>query len=179
MVIEWREIPGVDGYKANSLGEIWSEDRDVVKQNKGTEYVARLKGKRLSPWMAGPYHYCCLGRSGPKTSVHRLVCAAFHGPPQPGQEVAHLDGDCLNNAPGNLRWVTHAENEQHKIAHGTYGRPRNFKKPWHQKRGTKPTRHPQADAIIRMRSEGASIADVAAALGMSKSGAANVIKNRL
>lgn len=44
--------------------------------------------------------------------VHRLVCAAFHGPaPFPNAEVDHLDGVKDNNAPNNLRWVTSKENK--------------------------------------------------------------------
>lgn len=35
--------------------------------------------------------------------VHKLVCAAFHGPrPFPGAVVMHLDEDNQNNTPENL-----------------------------------------------------------------------------
>ena len=137
-----------------------------------------LKGKKLKPWMANAYQYCQAG-AGVKTSVHRLVCMAFHGLPEGKQEASHLDGNPKNNAPSNLAWTSHSENEQHKKLHGTYARPKNFKKPWHKKRGTKQTKHPMADVISKMVDGGASVADVALFLNISKSGAYHVIKNRL
>lgn len=178
MEIEWRDIPIAPGYMANSLGEIWSKDRSVKKTIKGVERAFMLKGKKLKPWMANAYQYCQAG-AGVKTSVHRLVCMAFHGLPEGKQEASHLDGNPKNNAPSNLAWASHSENEQHKKLHGTYARPKNFKKPWHKKRGTKQTKHPMADVISKMVDGGASVADVALFLNISKSGAYHVIKNRL
>lgn len=177
--VVWKSIPGIDGYVANSLGEIWSTDRELVKRRAdGREYISLLKGKRLKPWLAGPYLYCSLGTQK-KTSVHRIICHAFHGAPFSKAEVSHLDGNPLNNQPCNLEWATHSENEQQKREHGTYARPRVFKKPWHKKRGPKQTRHPKADEILQMRAEGASIREVAEAIGMSKSGAVHIITYRL
>lgn len=55
-----------------------------------------------------------------KRLVHRLVCAAYHGPPPtPEHEVAHIDGVRVNCHASNLRWSTHRENEADKIVHGT------------------------------------------------------------
>lgn len=54
--------------------------------------------------------------------VHRLVCEAFHGPPNLlHRETAHLDGSRTNNSAANLKWVSHAENVAHKRLHGTHG----------------------------------------------------------
>lgn len=50
--------------------------------------------------------------------VHVLVAEAFIGPRPPGKVTRHLDGNQLNNARSNLRWGTHAENAQDRIAHG-------------------------------------------------------------
>jgi len=48
--VVWRSIPGIDGYVANSLGEVWSVDREVIKRRSdGSEYLARLKGRKLKP----------------------------------------------------------------------------------------------------------------------------------
>ena len=51
--------------------------------------------------------------------VHRLVCAAFHGPtPSPTHEVRHLNGNPQDNRPDNLAWGTRIENWADRIAHG-------------------------------------------------------------
>jgi len=43
--------------------------------------------------------------------VHRIVATAFHGePPNPLYVVDHIDSNCRNNRPDNLRWLTRLEN---------------------------------------------------------------------
>ena len=43
--------------------------------------------------------------------VHRIVCTAFHGePPDPKYVVDHIDTNCRNNRPENLRWLSRLEN---------------------------------------------------------------------
>ena len=43
--------------------------------------------------------------------VHRIVATAFHGsPPDPQYVVDHIDTNCRNNRPENLRWLTRLEN---------------------------------------------------------------------
>jgi len=43
--------------------------------------------------------------------IHRIVATAFHGdPPDPTFVVDHIDSNCRNNRPGNLRWLTRLEN---------------------------------------------------------------------
>lgn len=42
--------------------------------------------------------------------VHRIVATAFHGdPPTQKHVVDHIDTNCRNNRPENLRWVTRLE----------------------------------------------------------------------
>lgn len=45
--------------------------------------------------------------------VHRLVAEAFLGAPSEKQVVNHKDGNKLNNAVGNLEWVSYSENVNH------------------------------------------------------------------
>jgi hypothetical protein len=53
-------------------------------------------------------------------TFHRAVALAFLGnPPSAAHEVAHNDGDPRNNAPSNLRWATHADNNADRERHGT------------------------------------------------------------
>lgn len=168
---DWRPIPGHEFYEANSRGEIRSKDRTTTDGR-------RIRGRVLKPFQMPSGYWQVSVSQFEKRYAHRLICAAFNGSPLDGLEVAHLDGDRSNNRPSNLMWVTHAENEQQKKLHGTYARPRVFKQPHHKKRGPTPARHPEADTILTMRGDGATIAQIANYLGMSKSGAAGVLKSR-
>lgn len=60
----------------------------------------------------------------PGETVHRIVCATFHGaPPFAGAQVRHLDGNLANNHADNLAWGTCAENHADRRGHGrTLGR---------------------------------------------------------
>ena len=52
-------------------------------------------------------------------NVHRLVCMAFHGMPNPPSlQVRHLDGNPEHNKPENLAWGTQEENWQDRRVHG-------------------------------------------------------------
>ena len=56
------------------------------------------------------YHVIGLHKNGKRHwfSVHRLVCATFHGLPGPGQLVVrHGDGCRDNNVADNLKWGTY------------------------------------------------------------------------
>ena len=50
--------------------------------------------------------------------VHRLVAAAFLTPNSGGLTVNHKNGSKLDNTPGNLEYLTAAENIRHAIATG-------------------------------------------------------------
>lgn len=49
--------------------------------------------------------------------AHRLVCEAWHGPPPPGGQVAHWDGNRTNNHFRNLRWTTTSGNSADRVRH--------------------------------------------------------------
>lgn len=52
--------------------------------------------------------------------VHRLVALAFLGDaPEGFPHVRHLDGDPLNNRPGNLAWGNPKQNAEDRTIHGT------------------------------------------------------------
>ena len=106
---EWRAVPGLERYAVSSRGR-----------------VCGLYGRLLSPWKAGSarqYLYVDLGTRR-RATVHALVCEAFHGPkPSPDHEVAHTNGDSMDNSAGNLRWATRLENVADQIRHGTLHAP--------------------------------------------------------
>lgn len=93
---------------------IYEGERYSVRDN-GAVFRHKPEGKRARPnderWTFGkrnsanPY----LHISG--TRVHRIVATAFHGnPPDPKYVVDHIDTNCRNNRPENLRWLSRLEN---------------------------------------------------------------------
>lgn len=113
----WRPVPAHSGYFVTAAGDIRGPRKILrpMRAESGHLYV-------LTP----------LPRRPRKLFVHRAVLLAFAGPPKPGQEVRHLDGNPANNrwapgsseeevraAGGNLFWGTRLENSRDKTLHGT------------------------------------------------------------
>ena len=74
----------------------------------------RRWGRCLKPYLnANGYFTVSLSKRAKvkKFLVHRLVAAAFHGPPPlPKLDAAHWNGNKTDNRAANLRWATRAEN---------------------------------------------------------------------
>lgn len=108
---EWRPCPDFAGlYEVSSFGRV----RSLHRRN-SLRILYQGSDETGYPTVA-------LNRHGTRTTrtVHRLVCRAFHGEPNPlHRETAHLDGDKANARADNLKWVSKRENESHKSAHGT------------------------------------------------------------
>lgn len=109
---EWRRVVGFeDLYLVSSLGRVMSIGRGD----------GRKIGRIMKPAASGPdRNYLCLNLSrGARLyprKVHALVALAFLGPkPTPRHEVNHKDGDTFNNRAENLEWVTHQQNDWHKV----------------------------------------------------------------
>jgi hypothetical protein len=127
--VEYRTVEGHEGYRVGSDGSVWSRWR------MGREHRRDPDGKRWSRsrWAPDgewrrlkPIAFDKLGhlkvtlQGGKQRQVHRLVCAAFHGPPPtPRHEAAHLDGDPANCRADNLAWKTRKENAADMVRHGT------------------------------------------------------------
>lgn len=96
-IIAWAEVPSYPGILVSSEGEVMVEPH------------GRYGGKPTrGAWDGSRYIYA---RRGNKTmKVHRLVCEAFNGLPQPGQVCMHLNEDARDNRPENLAWGTQKEN---------------------------------------------------------------------
>lgn len=82
-------------------------------------------GTRKAHWTFGsgkPGGYRQVAAFGKYYSVHRLICAAFHGLcPEDKTEVDHINRDKSDNRPGNLRWVTHSENMRNRGVYAQCG----------------------------------------------------------
>ncbi len=115
---EWRSIPDWPEYEVSENGDV----RRVAP------VIGAPTSKRPLPYLLKParsstgYMTFKFTRRSQSTTFHRhrIVALAFLGqPPFPKAEIAHLDGSRSNDHVSNLRWVTHKENEDHKIEHGT------------------------------------------------------------
>lgn len=128
--VEWREVPGWPGYRASSDGRV--ETQWIRDTNRGGRRGC-LPTCRQNEWRPAPiqknfygYFVVRIPRTASptgketKVAVHIFVCLAFHGLPEPGQEVRHFpDNNRTNNRPENLSWATHAENLADRKFHGT------------------------------------------------------------
>lgn len=126
---EWRPVLGYEGlYEVSDQGEV---RRPLTARGHGVS-----PGALIRPWvLRGRYLHVHLHRPGHRKGikVHRIVAFAFHGDPEPGQVVRHLNGDHTDNRSVNLAWGTMLENSDDRRAHGT-NRNRNTGKT-HCKRG--------------------------------------------
>ncbi|HEY5722885.1 MAG TPA: NUMOD4 domain-containing protein [Allosphingosinicella sp.] len=167
----WVPAPEFEGrYEVSNLGRVRSLAR-VEQSAKGKRVV---KGGLLTPSKNGDgYLQVCLRIDGKvrMTGLHRLVCRAFHGPPNILQnEAAHLDGSRTNARASNLKWVSKRENHFHKRLHGTL--------PFGEK-------HPRAkltEVTARLALEGLATGltckEVGALLGVSSSAIEDIKKRK-
>jgi len=106
-----------DDYMAGTDGNIYSRTR--YKGFGRKEYVAwySLRGHRTKKGYSSVS--LCHDNHKVTKSVHRLVCMAFHGMPDPlTLQTRHLNGDLTDNRPENLAWGTQYDNWRDRRAHG-------------------------------------------------------------
>lgn len=105
---EWRPVPGWPDYAVSNTGRVVSYKSKEPRELRGG--------------LIGGYRRVALHRPDGRKylAVHRLVALAFIGPEPVGMEVRHLDGDPLNCHVSNLKYGTHAENMQDRLAHGRH-----------------------------------------------------------
>lgn len=120
---EWRDIPGFEGlYQISSHGRARSCDRITFSRNRWKECQFTWRGREIFGRLdKNGYRKLTLCKDGKVSRMfaHRAVALAFIGAPAYGKDqVAHWDGDKLNNRPENLRWASAAENAQDKVRHG-------------------------------------------------------------
>lgn len=111
MSATWLPVPGYPDYFVSDDGRVRSVRRGA----------ARDLACAVAP---NGYRYVgVVNQDGRRNrTVHSLVALAFLGPPAPGQEVRHLDGDALNNSSVNLAYGSHSDNALDQVAHGTHNR---------------------------------------------------------
>lgn len=112
----WKPLPSFEGrYEVSNKGAV----RSLFHAGRARE-KRRTVPKIMKPH-GDPYKRVTISAGGRSSQlyIHRLVAEAFIGPPPDGFHCAHLNGDPADNRLSNLAWVSPAENERHKLAHGT------------------------------------------------------------
>lgn len=104
---EWRPVIGwEDRYEVSSLGRL-KRLKDTASSLAGiAKFKPRSWGYPSVELRDGSGSFTCV-------SLHVLVARAFLGERPQGHDVNHIDGNKNNNSPGNLEYVTHAENNLH------------------------------------------------------------------
>lgn len=151
----------------------WFEDGTVTVDAEGRVWRHRANGRDLTeprridlPDRSRGYRNVVLPLDGKWRTfkAHRLVWAWFNGgPPPDGSQIDHLNGDKGDNRPENLELVTPSENIRRSYANGRR-RPWSDATEW---RGRPRLTTDQIDTARGMRSEGATLREVAAATGCS------------
>ena len=122
---QWRPVVGYEGrYEVSDQGRVRSVRRYVgdFGAPKGSPRLRLFKGRMLSVQTKDGRAAVSLKheRGEPRRRrVHQLVMQAFVGPQPNGMQVAHWDGDALNNRLVNLRYATPKQNAADKKRHGT------------------------------------------------------------
>lgn len=106
----WAEIPDTNGrYSVSSRGNVranWSDRPDRNLKHR----VRHEKSYLLKPWVhTTGYWRVSLGRNNSKY-IHRLMAIVFLPNPKGLTHVDHIDGNRLNLALENLRWVSAQQN---------------------------------------------------------------------
>jgi hypothetical protein len=110
---EWRKIPDFPAYSISNHGRV---RRDV---GGGGAVPGRILKFNITTSGYRCVHLWRDSKRHPR-SVHRLVASVFLSKAEDGHtEVAHYDGDRLNNHVSNLRWTDRGGNMADRVRHGT------------------------------------------------------------
>ena len=122
--IEWREIPGWDGfYEVSSDGKVRSIRRLVSINSVTPERKRWMGGSEITPRkVKDGYLVVTLSGGGrrQKLPVHRAVLMTFSRLPVEGEVCRHMNGNPADNRSSNLQWGSHLENMQDRQEHGHY-----------------------------------------------------------
>lgn len=107
----WEPLPGSDGaYLISDLAR--------ARSYKTASMPGRLLKHSVGSTGYPRVSISLNGKSGP-VAIHVLVALTFLGPPGPGEEVRHKDGNRLNGVLANLEYGTPSDNAHDKKRHGT------------------------------------------------------------
>ena len=115
--IAYLEVDNWPAYRVGSDGSVWSRWR----KGPGSQIGKTWKLMNPRPDNDGYRRVDLYAGNGDSVTkkVCVLVCAAFHGPPKPGQVCRHDNGKCGDDRADNLLWGTTQENTDDRKRHGT------------------------------------------------------------
>ena len=102
---EWRKIPDFPEYEVSNLGQV-RRDGHILK-------AEIQKG--------GVRYHICINHIKHTVRRARVVAQAFIPNPKGLPIVMHIDGDFMNDAIVNLKWVSVSDLKNHYIAQGYSG----------------------------------------------------------
>lgn len=113
---KWRSVIGFEGkYEVSNFGQVRSLPHEI---RHWCGKILPQPGKLLTLTKhTGGYRFVAF-RGGKKHFVHRLVMAAFVGPPNGKQDVNHINGIKTDNRLENLEYCDRLHNVRHAIAIG-------------------------------------------------------------
>lgn len=155
---QWRSVVGYEHqYEVSNHGRVRHISGVLLSQSKTSNgyWQVRLSQPRLM------------------ARVHRLVAKAFLPAVVGKPSVNHIDCDGFNNRVGNLEWCSQRENLAHMTRLGRRGKPQLGKRSFYAKLSDDQVRH-----IRSRRSEGFSLAAIAAEFGINKKTVLNITKGR-
>jgi hypothetical protein len=125
--VEYRPIPGLEGYRAGSDGTIWSAWTKVggsIDGGRGIHFVVGNTWRKMTPVsMKGrKYQYVCVRikyRVFKTILIHKLILLTFVGPRPAGLQTRHKNGNPRDNRLSNLLYGTSKENADDRVKHGT------------------------------------------------------------
>jgi hypothetical protein len=120
----WKIIKGFPLYEINESGivrswrkkiKVWRKPYSFKKEKPTVLTGTITKFKYIAYILRGD------NNKPVRKMAHKLVAEAFFGDPPTiyHTDVAHNDGNPLNNHISNLRWATHRENQMDMRKHGT------------------------------------------------------------
>ena len=168
MVEEWRSIPDFPDYAVSSEGRV----KRVLPDRHG-----RIISGLIKPVVRPDGYLVVSLHRNTKQSVklvHRIVCAAFHGPsPSNEHHAAHGDGDKGNNRAENIRWASPVENNADKRGHGTVLRgaahPARIKPAYLPRGSAHKNSKLTEEMVLRIRSDSRPQKIIAAEFGVTQS----------
>lgn len=112
---EWRPVVGYEGiYEVSNLAR--------VKRIAGGKGSNKGGIRRPVKTQYGYLEVILYPRGLGSNCLHLIVAASFLGPCPTGLECNHKDGNKTNSLPGNLEYITHADNLRHAKENGLIAR---------------------------------------------------------